>query len=96
MLLAAGVRSWRVGQRIRYFRTRGGQARLLQEGAELSAADADTEYYVQRLCSLYCQQFAQAFRRDDFQRIFRLPPVGGTFEEDDSALADIRTLATPL
>jgi uncharacterized protein YprB with RNaseH-like and TPR domain len=94
VLLAAGVRSWRVGQRIRYFRARGGEARLLQEGVGLTAAEADTEYYVQRLCSLYCQQFAQAFRREDFTRIFRLPPGVGPFDEDVHALADIRTIAT--
>jgi uncharacterized protein YprB with RNaseH-like and TPR domain len=96
VLLSAGVRSWRVGQRIRYFRARGGEARLLQEGALLTAADADIEYYVQRLCALYCQQFAQAFHREDFQRIFRLPAGNGPFTEDVSPLAQIRTRATPV
>jgi len=36
VLLAAGIRSWRVGQRIRYFRARGGEPRLLQEGDGLN------------------------------------------------------------
>jgi uncharacterized protein YprB with RNaseH-like and TPR domain len=94
VLQAAGVRSWRVGQRIRYFRARGGEARLLQEGDGLTAAEADTEHYVQRLCSLYCQQFAQAFRREDFTKIFRLPPGTGPFEEDLHELAHVRTIAT--
>jgi DNA polymerase elongation subunit (family B) len=98
LLLGAGVRSWRVGQRIRYFRARGGEARLLVEGStELSAADADAEYYVQRLSGLYCQQFAQAFRRDDFVQIFRVPSAAEAFAEPDSAaLAEIRPIATPL
>jgi DNA polymerase, archaea type len=97
VLLAAGIRSWRVGQRIRYFRARGGEPRLLQEGDEITAAEADTEYYVQRLCGLYCQQFAQAFRREDFARIFRLPSGPGPFEEATLAadLADIRPITTP-
>jgi DNA polymerase, archaea type len=96
VLLAAGVRSWRVGQRIRYFRARGGEPRLLQEGDGLTAAEADTEHYVQRLSALYCQQFAQAFTRDDFARIFRLPAGPGPFEEPDIAanLAGIRPIAT--
>ncbi len=90
VLLAAGIRSWRVGQRIRYFRARGGEPRLLQQTDGLSPAEADTEYYIQRLCQLYCQQFAQAFRREDFSRIFRLPAG------NEPDLSDIRTIKTQL
>jgi DNA polymerase, archaea type len=96
VLLAAGIRSWRVGQRIRYFRARGGEPRLLQEDDPLSPAEADTEYYVQRLSGLYCQQFAQAFRREDFARIFRLPSGVGPFDEPDHELAAIRPITTPV
>lgn len=96
VLLAAGVRSWRVGQRVRYFRSRGGEARLHQEGDGLTSAEADAEYYVQRLCGLYCQQFAQAFSREDFSRLFRLPSGPGPFEEDPTVVADIRTIVTHL
>jgi DNA polymerase elongation subunit (family B) len=96
VLLAAGIRAWRVGQRIRYFRARAGEPRLLLEGDGLTAAEADTEYYVQRLSALYCQQFAQAFRRDDFAKIFRVPNGDGPFEEPDmkAELAAIRPIAT--
>ena len=97
VLLSAGVRAWRVGQRIRYFRARGGEARLLVEGSELSEADADAEHYVQRLSGLYCQQFAQAFRREDFSRIFRVPPGSGPFDPPEPAdFADIQPIVTPL
>jgi DNA polymerase elongation subunit (family B) len=92
VLLGAGVRAWRVGQRIRYFRVRGGEARLLQEGDGASAADADAEYYVQRLVGLYCQQLAQAFRREDFARIFRLPSGVGPFEDGPEVLAELATI----
>ena len=96
VLLAAGCRSWRVGQRIRYFRARGGEPRLLQEDDGASLAEADTEYYVQRLSGLYCQQFAQAFRREDFARIFRVPSGSGPFDEPDDELVAIRPITTPL
>ncbi|HEV7665361.1 MAG TPA: 3'-5' exonuclease [Chloroflexota bacterium] len=98
VLLAAGVRSWRVGQRIRYFRARGGEPRLNVEGDGLTAAEADTEYYVQRLYSAYCQQFAQAFRREDFVRVFRIPSGVGPYDESevDADLAAVRTIAEPL
>ncbi len=95
VLLAAGVRSWRVGQRIRYFRERGGEPRLLQEGDAITAAEADAEYYVQRLVSVYCQQFAQAFRRGDFVKLFRVPAGPGPFDEPDTQadLAAVRPIA---
>jgi DNA polymerase elongation subunit (family B) len=95
VLLAAGVRSWRVGQRIRYFRARGGEPRLFAEGSGSNSLEADTEYYAQRLCSLYCQQFAQAFTRADYSRLFRLPPGDGPFEVEPD-LGDIVTISTPL
>jgi hypothetical protein len=97
-LLAAGVRSWRIGQRIRYFRARGGEPRLLQEGDPISAAEADTEYYVQRLSSMYCQQFAQAYRRADFLRIFQVPSGNGPFDETEIEveLSNIRPIAEPV
>jgi hypothetical protein len=97
VLLGAGVRSWRVGQRMRYFRARGGETRLLVEGSELAAVDADTEYYVQRLSGLYCQQFAQAFRREDFARVFRVPSGAGPFEiPDASELQEVTAINTLL
>jgi DNA polymerase, archaea type len=98
ILLAAGVRSWRIGQRIRYFRARGGEPRLLKEGDAIAAAEADTEYYVQRLTSMYCQQFAHAFRREDFSRIFRLPSGNGPYNatEIEAELSNIRPIAEPV
>jgi DNA polymerase elongation subunit (family B) len=95
LLLQAGIRTWRVGQRVRYFRHRSGEARLLREGDALDALDADTEHYVQRLKSLYCHQFAAAFRKDDFERVFRLPPPGALTEdpEADPGLLEVRPMA---
>jgi hypothetical protein len=98
LLLAAGIRTWRVGQRVRYFRDRSGDARLLLEGDTTSAVEADTEHYVQRLKSLYCHQFAAAFRKDDFERVFRLPPPGALAEdpEADAGLLLVRPIAEAL
>jgi DNA polymerase elongation subunit (family B) len=95
LLLQAGMRTWRVGQRVRYFRHRSGEARLLREGDALDALDADTEHYVQRLKTLYCQQFAAAFRKDDFERVFRLPAPGALTEdpEADPGLLQVHPIA---
>jgi DNA polymerase elongation subunit (family B) len=94
VLLAAGVRSWRVGQRIRYFRAHGGEPRLLSEGDTTPATEADIDYYVQRLRTFYCQQLAHAFRRDDFVRIFR--PPDGIEPGDDAELSSIKPVAQPV
>jgi DNA polymerase, archaea type len=98
VLLRAGVRTWRVGQRIRYFRARDGEPRLLREGDAHTPADADADYYVQRLCTMYCRQFTQAYRPEDFSRIFRLPPGAGPFEEPemDAELGGVRTVCGPM
>jgi hypothetical protein len=93
VLLQAGVRSWRIGQRIRYFRARGGEPRLHQEGDGLTADDVDTEYYVQRLASTYAGQFAQGYRREDFQRIFRVSAGRGPYSDEEVAeLANVRPI----
>src|SRR5438445_11304442 len=95
VLVAVGVRLWWICQRLRYCRARGGEPRLLLEGDVISVAEADSEYYVQRLTSMYCQQFAHAFRRGDFLRIFRVPSGGGPFGEDEleAELGSIRPIA---
>jgi hypothetical protein len=95
VLLAAGVRSWRVGQRIRYFRQHDGESRLLQEGEPITAAAADAEYYVQRLRTVYGQQYAQAFRREDFGRMFQVPAGPGPFDEPEmeADLGQVRPIA---
>jgi DNA polymerase, archaea type len=92
LLLAAGTRSWRVGQRVRFFRDQSGGQRLLRDGEELPASEADAEHYVQRLRSIHCHQFAAAFGKDDFERIFALPRIGAAVEDPqaDPALALVR------
>jgi DNA polymerase elongation subunit (family B) len=92
VLIAAGIRSWRVGQRVRYFRDRAGAARLLRED-DGPANEAGIEHYVQRLRTLYCGLFAQAFERDDFERIFSLPTNSGPFD-DPAADAELRLVRT--
>jgi hypothetical protein len=98
VLLASGVRGWRVGQRVRYFRDRAGGQQLLREVDPTQANEADIEYYVQRLRSLYCALFAAAFHRDDFERIFRVPEADGPYADpvEDAQLALVRTVVEPV
>jgi hypothetical protein len=96
VMLAAGVRSWRVGQRIRYFRAHANELQLLREGEAITSAASDAEYYVQRLAKVYAQQFAQAFNRPDFLRIFRIPEGTGPFDEPEADLANIKPIHEPV
>jgi DNA polymerase I len=95
VLLGAGVKTWRSGQRIRYFRDRAGSNRLLREGDGTLASEADAEHYVERLKAIYCQLFAQAFSPADFRQIFRVPAGPELFDLDEvgSPLAGIRPIA---
>lgn len=72
-LLAAGIRDWRPGHRVRYFRERTGAWRLLRDGETLSGSLADARHYVNRLRGVYCQLFADALQTEEFERIFALP-----------------------
>jgi hypothetical protein len=96
VMLAAGVRSWRIGQRVRYFRAHTNELHLLREGEAITSAAADTEYYVQRLVSVYCQQFAQAFDRQDFLTLFRIPAGTGPFDERETELSGITPIREAL
>ncbi len=97
VLLAAGLKSWRSGQRIRYFRDRGGQPRLLQEGDGTLATEVDAEHYVRRLHAAYCLYYAQAYDAEDFRTVFRLPPPSGLFDEVSAeTLAAIHPIRTRL
>jgi hypothetical protein len=97
VLLAAGVKTWRPGVRVRYYRDRTGGLRLLQEG---EAAAPDWEYYVQRLRTVYCQHWAAAYRPDDFARLFRLArhDASAPLDEpvDEAEVAAIATIAEPV
>jgi hypothetical protein len=84
VLINAGVRTWRRRHRVLYFRDRRGELRLYQENSDTSSEEVDVEYYVDRLRSAYCQQYARAFSKADFQRIFA-PPRSDELEE---AVAD--------
>ncbi len=80
VLLTAGIKTWRPGVRVRYYRDRTGGLRLLQEA---EPAAPDWEYYVQRLRTVYCQHYAAAYRPDDFARLFRVPRLDPKEPADD-------------
>jgi DNA polymerase, archaea type len=94
LLIASGVKTWRPGVRVRYFRDQAGGLRLLREGEP--PAEPDWEHYVQRLRAVYAQHFAAAFTPDDFARVFHLPRPDAPASEADDPLDDVRPIAEPV
>jgi DNA polymerase elongation subunit (family B) len=78
-LLAEGRTGWRVGDRVRVYRTPGGGAGLAPPDADAAdAADApaddprayDVEHYVRQLRATYAERLARAFTAEDFAVVF--------------------------
>jgi DNA polymerase elongation subunit (family B) len=73
-LLADGRAAWSVGDRVRVYRKRNGEAGLVDSSDDDAAApdprDYDVEYYVRLLRSTYAARLARAFAPEDFDVVF--------------------------
>jgi hypothetical protein len=90
-LLAAGRTRWAPGERVRYYRARGGAHVWLPEedgGAE-ARRDYDVDHYLHVLVASYAARLRKAFAPEDFERIFRLDDQFGLF---DRPIAEIEPL----
>jgi DNA polymerase elongation subunit (family B) len=96
-LLAAGRTRWAPGERVRYYRARGGAYVWLPDESDDAAIDAgsedrrdyDVDHYLGVLVSSYASRLRKAFAPEDFERIFRLDEQGGLF---DRPIASIEPL----
>ncbi|HEX6964796.1 MAG TPA: DNA polymerase domain-containing protein [Gemmatimonadaceae bacterium] len=98
-LLRAGRTSWRVGDRVRVYRTQSGEGGVIG-GTSTSADDEttasdphdyDVEYYARLLRATYAQRLARAFRPEDFATVFADPDQFSLF---GAAIEKIRTVLT--
>jgi DNA polymerase elongation subunit (family B) len=91
-LLAAGQTTWGPGDRVRFYRARGGAyARLGPESEGEGAPDPrdyDVEHYESVLVRSYAARLACAYRAEDWERLFRAGGQGGLF---DIPIGEIRT-----
>jgi DNA polymerase elongation subunit (family B) len=85
VLLAAGRYDWKPGQRVAYYRARGGAKRLIEEYRD----DYDAEHYVARLRTVALQRLSKALREEDLRILLSDEP--SLLEED---LGAIRTIST--
>jgi DNA polymerase elongation subunit (family B) len=75
-LLAAGRSSWRVGERVRVYRTQGGGATLVPSADEEQRHDPrdyDVDHYARVLRDNFAARLARALRPADFAAVFADP-----------------------
>lgn len=84
-LLNAGRARWSPGERVRYYRARGGVYVWLPDEEEGGPApprerDYDVEHYLDVLVDSYASRLRKAFQPEDFERLFRLDHQAGLFD----------------
>jgi DNA polymerase elongation subunit (family B) len=84
-VLAAGRTTWRVGERVRVYRVRGGSGGVVPDSDEGSAGgppdprDYDVEHYLRVLSETYAARMARAFNPGDFAGLFSDPDQPSLF-----------------
>jgi DNA polymerase elongation subunit (family B) len=88
-LLAAGRTQWYPGERVRFYRTRGGGYVWLPDETEevpsqfeavTERRDYDVEHYLQVLVTSYATRLRKAFAAEDFEQLFRVDGQPGLFD----------------
>lgn len=93
-LLTAGCTRWAPGERVRYYRARGGIHVWLPEDddkarAGEAARDYDVDHYLRTLVVSYASRLRKAFAPEDFERIFRVEEQMGLFDRPVSAVVPL-------
>ena len=76
-MIASGQRDWSAGERIRVYRTAGGNGKVVGDPDESRAApdprDYDVEWYVRLLRETYAARMVRAFSPADYDAVFPHP-----------------------
>jgi DNA polymerase elongation subunit (family B) len=79
-MLASGRATWRVGERVRIYRTKGGSGRVIDEAEDEAGADGridvrdyDVDHYSRLLHDTYAARLERAFEPADFAAVFAHP-----------------------
>jgi hypothetical protein len=87
-LLAAGNQNWRVGDKVRVYRARGGWT-LHDEDTD--PRDYDVEHYVRALRANYASRLARALTAEDFLTLFADPDQPSLFPSDFASMRAVLT-----
>ncbi len=96
-LLASGRTQWRVGERIRVYRTAHGAGGLVPERDDESPLadtwvdprDYDVDHYVRVLTETFASRLERALAADDFRAVFSDPGQPSLFERDVQSMRTI-------
>jgi DNA polymerase elongation subunit (family B) len=93
-LLTAGRTRWSPGERVRFYRARGGiHVWLPEEDDEAKrgagAPDYDVDHYLRTLLVSYASRLRKAFAPEDFERIFRMEEQMGLFDRPVSSVVPL-------
>jgi len=98
-LLASGRTTWRVGERVRVYRTAHGSGGVVPDPDDESqtitwtdARDYDVDHYVRVLTNNFASRLERAFADDDHAALFSDPEQPSLFARD---VAAIRTVLRP-
>jgi DNA polymerase I len=96
-LLAAGRTTWRLGERVRVYRTRRGTGGVVPDGPGwLDARDYDVDHYVRVLTGTFAARLERAFAPDDQAALFSDPEQPSLFEMDVRLIRPILSRLSPL
>jgi DNA polymerase elongation subunit (family B) len=102
-LLASGRTSWRVGERVRVYRTHSGGGAVVASaeedasGRDADPRDYDVDHYARVLRDTYAARLARALTPTDFAAVFADPDQLSLFAPSTAAMRPILdTRATPL
>jgi len=93
-LLANGHMTWSVGDRIRVYRKRAGEAGLVDDDADTDARDYDVEHYVKQLRETFAARLARALRPADYDAVFSDPDQFSLLPPNFAAMRPILTKLT--
>ena len=91
-MLMSGITSWRVGERVRVYRTRAGEGRVVDpDETDADPRDYDIEYYVRLLRDTFASRLARALTPSDFDAVFADPDQFSLLPPDFSRMKPILT-----
>ncbi len=102
-VMASGRSTWRVGERVRVYRTARGSGGLVPErdedsygGAEwIDPRDYDVDHYVRVLTEIFASRLERALTTDDHAVVFGDPEQPSLFERDVRSIRPILRTAAP-
>jgi DNA polymerase elongation subunit (family B) len=103
-MLRAGRHTWTAGERVRVYRTSGGQGALMAEPDDDGAAhhrgdeprDYDTDHYVRVLRDIFAARFVRALSQGDFAAVFADPDQPSLFAPALDGMRPVLTVVQAL